>query len=136
MMTYEEWMEEVAAEIKEGPVWQFYGYRKALFLYDLVWADCDHWQKDRRGWAIVEQIIRSAGSISANIEEGFGRGFGRDNARFLKIATGSARETQGWYWRGRKLLPSDVYQHRLALLDEITALLVTEINRQLRYAKH
>jgi len=135
-MTYEEWMEGVAAEIKEGPVWKIYGYRKALFLYDLVWADCDHWQKDRRGWAIVQQIIRSAGSISANVEEGFGRGFGRDNARFLKIAVGSARETKGWYWRGRKLLPSNVYQHRLALLDEIIALLVTEINRQLRYAKH
>ncbi len=135
-MTYEEWMEGVAAEIKEGPVWKFYGYRKALFLYDLVWADCDHWQKDRRGWAIVQQIIRSAGSISANVEEGFGRGFGRDNARFLKIAVGSAREAKGWYWRGRKLLPSNVYQHRLALLDEIIALLVTEINRQLRYAKH
>lgn len=133
-MTYEGWEKEVASEVKEGPVWKFYGYRKALFLYDLVWADCDHWQKDRKGQAIVEQIIRSAGSISANIEEGFGRGFGRDNARFLKIATGSARETQGWYWRGRKLLSPDVYQHRMALLDEIIALLVTEVNRQLHYA--
>jgi four helix bundle protein len=133
-MTYEEWEEQVAPEIKEGPVWKFYGYRKALFLYDLVWADCEHWQKDRRGWAVVDQIVRSAGSIGANIEEGFGRGFGRDNARFLKIATGSARETQGWYWRGRKLLPEDVYKHRTALLDEIIALLVTETSRQYRYA--
>jgi len=136
-MTYEEWEREVASDIKAGPVWRFYGYRKALFLYDLVWADCDHWRKNRRGRAIIEQIVRSAGSIGANIEEGFGRGFGRDNARFLKMATGSARETQGWYWRGRKLLPPDVYQHRIALLDEIIALLVTEMNRQLRYAaKH
>lgn len=136
-MTYEEWEREVAPEIKAGPVWKFYGYRKALYLYDLVWADCEYGQKDRRGQAIIEQVVRSAGSIGANIEEGFGRGFGRDNARFLKIATGSARETQGWYWRGRKLLPPDVYQHRMALLDEIIALLVTEIGRQLRCAaKH
>jgi four helix bundle protein len=137
VMSYDEWEKEVTAEIKEGPVWKFYGYRKALFLYDLMWADCDYWQKDRRGWAIIEQIVDSTGSISANIEEGFGRGFGRDNARFLKIAVGSARETQGWYWRGRKLLSPTVYQHRIALLDEIIALLVTEINRQLTYAaKH
>ena len=129
-MTYEEWMEEVAPEITNGPVWKFFGYRKALFLYDLVWADCDYWQKDQQGRAIVEQVVRSAGSVGANIEEGFGR----DNARFLKIATGSARETQGWYWRGRKLIPEAVYQHRVALLDEIIALLVTETNRQLRYA--
>jgi four helix bundle protein len=134
-MRYEEWEEGVVAEIKNGPVWKFYGYRKALLLYDLMWSDCDYWQKERRGWPIVEQIVRSAGSVSANIEEGFGRGFGRDNARFLKIAAGSARETQGWYWRGRKLLPENVLQHRMALLDEIIALLVTEINRQLHYAK-
>ncbi|HEY65294.1 MAG TPA: four helix bundle protein [Caldilineae bacterium] len=132
-MTYEEWETQVAQDIKKGPVWKFYGYRKALFLYDLVWSDCEHWRGDRRGHAIIEQIIRSAGSIGANIEEGFGRGFGRDNARFLKIAVGSARETQGWYWRGRKLLPQDIYEHRISLLNEIIALLITEINRQLRF---
>ena len=32
VMTYEEWEEGVAREIKNGPVWKFYGYRKALFL--------------------------------------------------------------------------------------------------------
>jgi len=98
-----------------------------------VWRDSEDWQKERRSWPIVDQIIRSAGSISANIEEGFGRGFGRDDARFLKIALGSARETQGWYWRGRQLLRVEVYQHRVKLLDEIIALLVAEINRQLHY---
>ena len=134
-ISFTTWERDVETKIKNGPVWQFYGYRKALFLYDLVWGDCEHWQKDRRGWPIVDQIIRSGGSISANIEEGNGRGLGRDNARFLKIALGSARETQGWYWRGRHLLPKEVYQHRIALLDEIIALLVTEINRQLKFKK-
>ncbi len=133
-MDYKEWEAGVAREIKGGPVWKFFGYRKALFLYDLVWADCEHWQKERRGWPIVDQIIRSAGSISANIEEGNGRGWGRDQARFLKFALGSARETQGWYWRGRACLPEPVLQQRIALLNEIIALLVTEINRQLQYA--
>ena len=133
-MNYKEWEANVIPEIRSGPVWKFYAYPKSLFLYDLVWADCDYWQKDRKGKAIIGQIIRSAGSISANIEEGFGRGFGRDYARFLKFALGSARETQGWYWRGRKLLPQQVYSHRIALLGEIIALLVTEIERQTRRA--
>jgi len=132
-MTYEEWEAGIDARIKRGPVWQMAGYRRALFLYDLVWADSDHWQKERKSWPIVDQIVRSAGSISANIEEGFGRGFGRDYARFLRFALGSARETQGWYWRGRQMLPENVYHHRLALLDEIIALLVTEVNRQVKF---
>ena len=131
-MNYAEWEEGVPEEIKKSPVWGFYGYRKALFLYDLVWVDCEGLLGDRRGRAVVEQIIRSAGSISANIEEGYGRGFGKQYAYFLEVALGSARETQGWYYRGRHLLSPEVLKHRLALLDEVIALLVTEINRQKR----
>jgi four helix bundle protein len=43
-----------------------------------------------------DQIRASAASISANIAEGFGRGQPRDFARFLRIAAGSAAETQNW----------------------------------------
>jgi four helix bundle protein len=105
-------------------------YPKALFLYDLVWFDCEKLTKDLRGRAVAEQIIRSGGSIGANIEEGYGRGLGPDYARFLRFALGSARETQGWYVRARRLLSSQVLEHRLALLDEIIALLVTTISQQ------
>ena len=66
------------------------------------------------------------------MEEGYGRGFGRDYARFLGYALGSARETQGWYFRARHLLSGDIVAHRLALLDEIIALLVTTIKQQKR----
>jgi len=86
--------------------------------------------KDIRGRAIAEQLIRSVGSICANIEEGYGRGFGRDYAHFLGYALGSARETQGWYLRAKHLLPEEVLEHRLALIDEIIALLVAAIGYQ------
>ncbi|MEW5957088.1 MAG: four helix bundle protein [Chloroflexota bacterium] len=134
-MTYEEWEENLHECIKNEPAWRFYAYRKALFVYDLVWQDCDRFSSDRKGRAIVDQIIRSAGSISANIEEGHGRGFGKEFGYFLRVAAGSARETKGWYWRGRQLLPENVLEHRLTLLDEIISLLVTEINRQKTFKK-
>jgi len=54
-------------------VWQFLGYRKALFWYDLVWQDCEKLKRDLRGRAVAQQLIRSAGSISANVEGGHGR---------------------------------------------------------------
>ena len=75
-MTYEEWEQSVHLRVRNEPVWSFFGYRKALFLYDLVWKDCEKLLEDRRGRAIVDQLIRSAGSISANMEEGYGRGYG------------------------------------------------------------
>jgi four helix bundle protein len=129
-MTYEEWERQVPEAIKADPVWQFYAYRKGSFLYDLVGEDCETLMRDPRGRAIVEQIIRSAGSICANIEEGYGRGYGKDRNHFLRISVGSARETKGWYYRARRLLSPEVLKHRLALIDEVISLLVTELARQ------
>lgn len=132
-MTYELWLLQVAKSIKDDPLWNFQVYPKALFLSDLVWEDCERLLKDIRGRKIAAQLITSGGSISANIEEGFGRGFGKDYARFLSIALGSARECRGWYYRGRRLLNDKVLQHRYQLLDEIISLLVTHIPKQRNY---
>jgi len=129
-MTYEEWEAGVHERVKREPVWQFSGYRKALFFYDLVWQDCERLMRDRRGRAVAEQLIRSAGSISANIEEGHGRGYGKQRDWFFTVSIGSARESKGWYWRARRLLLSEVLAHRLALSDEMIALLVSELTRQ------
>jgi four helix bundle protein len=118
--------------IKADPVWQFYAYRKALFLYDLAWEDSERLMRDRRGQVIAEQLIDSAGSISANIEEGYGRGYGKGRDYFLRISVGSARETRGWYYRGRQLLSQAVVEHRITLVSEVIALLVTELNQQRR----
>jgi len=127
--SFEEWMSEVPDAIRNSPVWKSIAYQKALYLYDLVWEDCAILMKDVRGEAVVMQIIRSAGSISANMEEGYGRGLGRDYVRILRIALGEARETQGWYFRGRRPLPAEVVKHRIALANEVIALLVTAIDQ-------
>jgi four helix bundle protein len=78
--------------------------------------------------------LDSAGSIAANIEEGYGHGFGKDYARFLRISLGSARETRGWYYRARHFFDPDLVQERLALLNEIIGALVTTANQQRRRA--
>jgi four helix bundle protein len=132
-VNFEEWKRDVPERIKAEPEWKFYAYPRALFLYDLVWKDCEKFVKDRRGRAIAEQVIRSGGSIGANIEEGYGRGIGtRSYLYFLRVAIGSARETKGWYFRSRYLLSAEVLEHRLALADEIIALLATEMARHQR----
>jgi four helix bundle protein len=129
-MTYEEWVEQVPDDIKSDPLWNFEVYPKTLLLFDFAWGDCDKLAQDYRKRKISEQLIDSAGSISANIEEGYGRGYGLDYSRFLRIALGSARETRGWYYRSRKLFDQKILNHRLQLLDEIIALLATHASRQ------
>jgi len=132
-MTYQEWIDQVPDSIKNDSLWKFQAYPKALFLFDLAWEDSGKMMKDLRGRKIAGQLIDSAGSVSANIEEGFGRGFGRDYARFLKISLGSARESRGWYYRGRKLLPENVLQYRYKLIEEIISLLIVNIPKQRNY---
>lgn len=116
--------------VRAESCWRFEAYPKALYLYELAWDDCEVLMRDVRGRAVAKQLTRSIGSISANVEEGYGRGVGgKEYLYFLRIAEGSARESKGWYFRARRLLGPDVVEARLALLDEILALLVTEKRR-------
>ena len=121
--------------IRQDPLWNFQVYPKTLLLSDLAWEDTDQMIKDPRGRVIARQLIDSVGSICANIEEGHGRGFGKDNAYFQRVALGSARESRGWYYRGRRFLSPEVLEHRVQLLDEIIAALVLSSKRQRQYRK-
>jgi len=94
-------------------------YLRAMELWDATWEDCETLAKDFRGQEIAEQLTRSVGSISANIEEGYGRGFRKEYPHFLRIARGSARESKGWYLRARRLLPDAVVKQRIEVLDHI-----------------
>ena len=128
-MRYDEWQASVPKEIRDEGFWQFYGYCKALFFYEVCWQDCEKLLDHPLGRAVSQQLIRSAGSISANIEEGYGRGYGKDRLRFLRIALGSARESKGWYYRAKELLSPEILEHRLGLTSEVIALIVTELKR-------
>lgn len=118
------------ASIKNDQLWGFVIYRKALLFADLTWFDAEKLLADPKGRACAWQLVDSGGSVPANIEEGFGRGFGKDYARFLRISLGSCREARGWYYRGRHVFEAETVTHRLALADEIISGLVTTANQQ------
>ena len=97
-------------------------YQMSMTLWDQCWKDCDTLGKDFRGIEIAKQLIRSVGSISANIEEGYGRGFGKEYPRFLRISRGSARESKGWYTKSKFLLNEKDIADRIAVIDQIIAM--------------
>jgi four helix bundle protein len=97
-------------------------YQKSLQIWDLFWADSEELLKDVRGKELARQLTRSLDSISANIEEGYGRGFGKEYPQFLRVSRGSARESKGRYKRCANLLPREVVEQRIDLLDEIIAM--------------
>ena len=130
---FEEWEKMVPNSMKKDPLWESLYYRVALFLYDLVWDDCELLQKDFRARHNVMQIIHSSGSVSANMEEAYGRGVGTpDYVRIIKISLGEARETKGWYYRSRRALPADLLEHRYKVLDHLISLITNLLNSHKR----
>jgi len=135
-MLFEVWAESVPEKLKSDPLWNSKYYQLGMYLYDMVWEDCNKLKKDFRGLEVSRQLVRSAGSICANMEEAYGRGLGTaDHVRILRISLGEARETQGWYLRARHLLPPDILERRLDVIGQIIALLVTSISTQSRKIK-
>ncbi len=94
-------------------------YQAARRLFDDFWADSEILGKDYRGREMVKQLVRSLDSICANIEEGYGRGFGKEYPQHLRIARGEARESKGRYERLKHILFPEVIASRIATLDHI-----------------
>jgi four helix bundle protein len=106
----------------------FHVYQLARQLFDDFWVDSESVREDYRGRELVRQQIRSLDSICANIEEGYGRGFGKEYPQHLRIARGEARESRGRYERFRHLLPADLIVKRVSALDQIIGGLTSTIS--------
>ncbi len=104
------------------PLLRYPAYTKALEFYDHVLQDTDLLMGDSRSETIAKQMVRCAGSISANFEEGYGQGTTAEFIHSLRIANGEARETKGWYRRSKRFMPRELIDQRLAEADEIIAL--------------
>ncbi|MEW6025992.1 MAG: four helix bundle protein [Planctomycetota bacterium] len=107
-------------------VWQ-----KADDLFVDLIADVDIFPRTQAARVISEQLIRSIGSISANIAEGFGRRNRNDFAYHLGISRGEANESHNWYHKcGRiKYLSQEIVDKRKASLEEIAKMLTSLISK-------
>ena len=57
---------------------------------------CRKLKSDSSLWSIIDQLIRSAGSIGANVVEAKSSSSKRDYLHFFEIALKSANETKYW----------------------------------------
>ena len=105
-------------------------YKWSLELWDLFWKeDSEILMKDVRGREIAKQMTRSVYSISANIEEGSGRGFGKEYPQFLRVSRGSAKESRGGYCKSRFLLGEERVKQRMELCSKIIGAETKTINK-------
>ncbi len=132
-MKFAEWEEHVPKLIREDSLWSVEAYRLSLFLADISWHDAKKLSKDTCTRSLSDQLYRSVGSISANIEEGYSKQSSKDRARFYEYALGSARESRGWYYKGRHVLGDAAAEHRMDLITQIIRLLIKMVPDQRGY---
>jgi len=119
---------KLGEESMKDPLENYPVYVKSMEFYNKMWDDTEILRKDPRGIEIMRQLVRSAGSVCANFEEGYGRGTTKQFLYFLRVSRGSARETKGWYRRSKRLLQANLLKDRINEMDEIIALLASMIN--------
>ncbi len=128
--TYAEWVQGVPKGIRDDSLWKVKAYRFALYMGDAAWEDVQVLRGQRHLLSLADQLYRAVGSIGANIAEGYSRASGRDRAKFYEYALGSAREARDWYYKSRHILGSDIFEHRMNVLNHIIRLLITMIPQQ------
>jgi four helix bundle protein len=86
-------------------------YQLAMDLGESIWEIVIVWnyfEKDTIG----KQLVRAADSVAANLSEGFGRFFYKENKQFCYYSRGSLFETKTWLTKAknRKLITEDQFE--------------------------
>ena len=115
--------------MRDDPLWRLPAYRFALYLGDLAQLeDAPLVRRDYRTRPHLDQFLDAAGSISANLAEGYGRTTGPDRAKFFEYAQSSARECRDWYFKVRHALAPGVAFARIDLVTRIIKIVTVAIN--------
>ena len=107
-------------------------YRLAVVLSASVWHDAVGLYKCPVTRKVAGQLYAAAGSIRANLSEGYSRASGADRARLFEYALGSARECRDWYDLARPVLGAQIVNERDAVLVHIIRILLAIIPRERR----
>ncbi len=101
-------------------------WRKAHRLFLALLKDLEGFASSKAALILSEQIVRSLGSVGANIAEGFNR----SQKRFvnsLDIALGEANEAENWLYKARDagFIAEDAVRARLKTIIEIEKMLTS-----------
>jgi four helix bundle protein len=118
------WERTCHEAIRSDVLWTLDAYRASLFLIHLARRDARVVAKHALDPKLPGQLLHAAGSVSANISEGYSRSTRADRLRFFDYALGSDRECVTWYSESADDLAPEVLGDRFLLLARIRALLL------------
>ena len=111
-------------------------YTQAMDLGEKIWELAKNWNYYIRD-TIGKQLVRASDSIAANISEGYGRYFYKENLQFLYYARGSLYETQTWLTKAfnRKLIEKDMHDQLINDIKDLGIRINNYIAKLKRNAK-
>ncbi len=124
------WEAEAPDSLVRDPLWQLRVYRLSLFAAQRAADDAVVIASQPATSDIANQLSRAVGSVGANIAEGYSQRSGRDRARLLSYALGSAREALHWYRTVQGKLPSERISPQFDALDQIRRMLMSIIPKE------
>ncbi len=105
-------------------------YQKAVKLFDeFLEEDLSILKQSFAGRILAGNQLRSLDSICANMEEGYERKSGKEIKNFFRVAKGSTGESRGRYKRLKRILSQEIIDKRVAILNEIRAMLESLIQK-------
>ncbi|MBT3385485.1 MAG: four helix bundle protein [Prolixibacteraceae bacterium] len=95
-------------------------YQLAMEIGDDVYFQIEKWDSFQK-WTTKKQLIEEVDSIAANIGEGYGKSFYKENRQFQYYSRGSQTETKTWLTKAknRKLIEEDTFNEFIEKLDEL-----------------
>jgi len=104
-------------------------YQLAMDIAERIWnivIKWDYFAKDTIG----KQLVKAADSVAANLSEGYGRFFYKENRQFCYYSRCSLFETKTWLTKAhnRKLIKAEEFHQFMKDLDTIGIKLNNYIN--------
>lgn len=95
-------------------------YQLAMEIGEDVFSVVDQWESFHK-WTTGKQLMEAADSIAANISEGYGRYFYKENRQFQYYSRGSQSETKTWLTKAknRALIDDETYNKLFSKLEEL-----------------
>lgn len=95
-------------------------YQLAMEIGDEIYFKVNEWDSFQK-WTTGKQLVEAADSIAANISEGYGRYFYKENRQFQYYSRGSQSETITWLTKAknRKLISDIEFDNFMIKLEEL-----------------
>lgn len=119
-VNYDEWEATVPQGLRDDTIWRVQAFRLASYLSAVAELDSESIAVDKRLTRSAAQLVDAAGSIPANVIEGYSRLSPKDRIRYYEYALGSANEAKSRYLSLARRLPPPILDARLSTLNSIT----------------